>query len=193
MFRRRRVEKSQGQIINNFFSLVTIVIMSIVITLYSKYVVEPQKEKKKDPLPCQLEIYTKDRITNKELLKNTLTLLENNRFIIDGGLLPSFDKNSTLEQKVKIENIDNMFLSALKQKPVKSNRFLKIKYEIIETDKKKIKKDKNLKDSVAVLQTSFRFNGKEAYMHRTALEDLSSIFIRDRIECTIKAFKYHAN
>ncbi|WP_428023504.1 hypothetical protein [Arcobacter sp.] len=184
-----------SQVVNNFFTLVSIVIISIVMTLYAKF-----GPKEKIPprinsnLECQKQTFTFDAITNPTLLKDGKYYLESGLYVLNGGFIkPKFGK-FYLKDKISIEEANEFFKSSIsitqKQNPVK---YLNIKYEIIENDKNDPRiKDEKRKSYAGKILSSFRINGKELFMVETEFLQYDKNEIKDRIDCIIKAFKHNA-
>jgi len=175
-----------SQIINNFFSLATIVMVSVVLILYVKYIVKEPK-RINSGVACQTEVdFTTDKITNEKLLKIGYKLLNEGSYQLDGGMIPSLNNKSVITKKLNINQINNIFLNTIDiNLPKDTRRFLKIKYELIENE------EQNSTKAGSVL-TSFRVNGKEAFrMHIDFLKyDLREI--EKRVQCTMEVFKYNA-
>lgn len=191
----RKVQRSPGQVINNFFTLVTIVVMTAVITMYMKYVVEPKNEALGNPnLPCQQSIYTTQKIFDKELLTQASQFYENGQYEIRGGMILSEHMPSQIKDILTQDESDKLFLDIIKIVMKKdAQRYVTIQYEIIENDKQDPrKKSEECKLIDGSLMTSFRVNGKEAYRMYTDFEKATLPSIKERMECTIEAFKHNA-
>mgnify|MGYP000123059588 CR=1 FL=1 len=175
----------QSQVVNNFFSLATIVMVSVVLILYLKYVVkEPQRINSN--LVCQLELTsTTDKISNEQFLKTGYKLLNDGSYELDGGMIPSLE-NPVITKKIDLKQINNIFLNTIDIKLTKQKRrFLKIKYELIENED-------DSKDNVASLLTSFRVNNKEVFRMNIDFLKYDLIEIEKRVQCTMEAFKHNA-
>ena len=71
-------------------------------------------------------------------------------------------------------------------------KYLKIKYELIENDKKDPrKKDEEHKLNSGSVLTSFRINSKEIFRVTTDFQFMFKNAIKQRVECSIKVFKNH--
>jgi len=175
----------QSQVINNFFSLATIVMVSVVLVLYVKYVVKEPKRLNSN-LTCQLEIdSTTDKIINEKFLKIGYELLNLGSYQLDGGMISSLEK-SVIAKKLDLKQINNIFLNSIDINLTKDRRrFLKIKYELIENEDE-------TKDAVASLLTSFRVNNKEVFRMSIDFLKYDLIEIEKRVQCTMKAFKHNA-
>lgn len=177
----------QSQIVNNFFTFVTIVIMSVVLTFYVKYIVKEDKPTRiNSGLVCQQNIKTTDRIFNQNGLKIGLTLLNKGFYLLDGGVIPAINKKSLLAKKLDLSHINNIFLNTIAINLSKdTQRFLKIKYELIESDEE-------TSNHAGTLLSSFRVNNKEVFRMSTDFAQYDINEITQRIECTMEAFKYNA-
>ncbi|PLY09311.1 MAG: hypothetical protein C0626_09975 [Arcobacter sp.] len=187
--------RRDSQVVNNFFTLVSIVIIAIVITLYSKYgpkVKTPSRVHSN--LECQKTTSTIDKITSPSLLKDAKYYMENGLYVLNGGFIkPRFGK-FYLKDEITIEEANDFFKLKIaivqKENPVK---YLNIKYEIIENDKNDPrKKDAYSKSYAGTILSSFRINGKEAFMMKTDFLEYDKKDIKNRIDCIIEAFKHNA-
>lgn len=188
-------QRRDSLIVNNFFTLASIIMISIVMVLYSNLV--SKKEKKisfNSGLQCQQITKTIDNISSKELMKNANYYIENGLFVLNGAFIkPRFGK-FYLKDKINIDEADSFFINSFgfkpKQNPVK---YLTVKYEIIENDKNDPrKKSIEEKNYAGNLLTSIRLNGKELFMMNTIFLKYDKEDIKNRIDCTIKAFKENA-
>ena len=175
----------QSQLINNFFSLATIVMVTVVLVLYTKYIVK-KPARINSGLICQKDVeFTTDKIIDKNFLKTGYKLLNDGSFQLDGGIIPSI-KNSVITKKININQINNIFLKTIDINSIKdTHRFLKIKYEIIENEDE-------TKDAVGSLLTSFRVNNKEVFTMTIDFLKYDIIEIDKRVKCIMEAFKYNA-
>lgn len=175
-----------SQIVNNFFTFATIVIVSITLTIYNKYIVKEKDTPKRlnSELACQQEVNTIDKISNPDLLKHSFTLLSKGHYIIDGGIIPTLDNESILTKKINIKNVTNIYLNSIGINSISTPRFLKIKYELIESEKQS--------SSAGKLLTSFRLQNKEVFRMSTVFNTYNINEIKKRVLCTMKAFKYNA-
>ena len=174
----------QSQIINNWFSLVTIILVTVVLTFYLRYIVK-EKPRLNSAIPCQLLNNSSDKIINQKLLNIHDALILKGRYILDGGILDSLNKTSLIKSKIKLSKSNQYFMQELNILSTNTHKqYVKIKYEFIENE------DINNK-SVARLLTSFRINGKESFIMNTDLLSYNETAIKDAISCTIKAFKYN--
>ena len=177
--------RRQSQIVNNFFSLVTIVLVTVVLILYVRYVVKEPARINSDLL-CQNDLNgTTDKIINKKLLLVGYKLLNEGSFALDGGMIYSLE-SSTIEDNLNINQINNIFLNTIDINLTKdTNRFLKIKYELIENEDE-------TRDNIGSLMTSFRVNNNEVFTMVMDFMKYDMIEIRKAVECTMEAFKHNA-
>ena len=188
-------QRRASQIVNNFFTLASIIIISIVLALYAKF--GPKKEpppRLNSGLACQELTYTFDKVYNQKLLNEGKMLLEKGSYILDGGLIkPRFGK-SYLKDKITIEESNQFFVQSMAVQPLDNPaKFLTVKYEIIENDKNDPrKKDDSCKLHAGSLMTSFRINGKEAFRVHTDFLQYDKKEIQEKIACTVKAYKHNA-
>lgn len=171
-----------SQVINNFFSLATIVLVSVTLTLYVKYIVK-EKPRVNSGLSCQEQTYTEDKIYSKKLLNIQNKLISQGQFVLDGAFLDSLEKETS--NKLRISTIDKFFLISLNVFNNKSKEtFVKIKYELIENE------DINKKNA-GTLITTFRTNGQVAFYMRKDFFLYNEDEIKQAVACTIKAFKHN--
>jgi len=173
----------QSQLINNWFSLATIILVSITLTLYVKYIVK-KPPRLHSSLECQLNTNTYDKIINAKLLNIQASLIKEGRYVLDGGILEVLNQKSLIKEKIKISQMDRFFMQELNIfASNRSKKFVKIKYELIENEKDA--------QSPAVLKTSFRINGKEGFIMNTDLLSYNETTIKAAVSCTIKAFNHN--
>jgi hypothetical protein len=186
-----RENRRQSQIVNNFFSLATIVMITIVLTLYVKY--GPKPKHIHSDLPCQKLTYTYDKtFDDKKLLEEGFKLLNSGSYLLDGGFIkPRFGK-SYLKDEIDIDESNEFFELAILKEAVEKNYFLKIKYELIENDKNDPRKTQKEKKHAGTLISSFRINQNEIFRMYTEFKEYDKSEIKNRINCTIKAFRYNA-
>ena len=88
-------------IVNNFFTLASIVLIVIVIVIYSKYIAndgydEITKEKV-IPLSCEKEVFTVSKVYNQELLKESIRALNKGFYKLEGTYKKSQQMPSIIE------------------------------------------------------------------------------------------------
>ncbi len=184
-----------SQIINNFFSLASIIIIAIVIVLYSKYIVKDEslESPKKEivELQCEKENYTSSKVFNQKLLNKSIKALDKGYYKLEGSYLKAEFMPSSIQEVVSLESMDQFFIDAIASEPKKDiEKYLKIKYELIENDKKNpSKKDEAHKLNSGSIMTSFRINSKEIFRVYTDFQFMYRNAIKQRVDCSIKVFK----
>lgn len=178
----KKTRPSDGVIINNLFTFATIVMISITIVLYTTFIVE-KKPKLLPKLECEKNNSTFVRINDKNILKKSIKALNSGYYKIEGSILKT-QKNSKIDEIITLEEINNIFKEYIK-KPPKENleKFLKIKYEIIENNL-----DSKSKLNAGSIMTSFKINSKEIFFIKTDFNFLYKNAIKERIQCSIKVY-----
>ena len=112
----KRSRPSDGVIINNLFTFITVVIISIVIVLYSTFVVDkiPKKDipSKINEIPCQKENNTKIKIPNYQILKKSYNAIEKGYYKIEGSLIKK-DQDSKIEEIVSVKELNTYIKSII--------------------------------------------------------------------------------
>ncbi|AXH09055.1 hypothetical protein CP960_06195 [Malaciobacter halophilus] len=173
-------------IVNNIFTFGTIVIISVVITLYSTYLA-PKQQKQEDKV-VYLGCFDKNstlRIKKKKILKNSLKALEKGYYKLSGGYIQPLEAKSYIKDYISLEEQDSYFIDAIQMAPLKNpNKYLTIKYELIENDRDK--------KEFGAINISIRINGKEIFGVFTNLLYFDKIELRKITDCTIRTFKANA-
>jgi len=185
-----------SQVINNFFTLATIVMITVVIVLYSKYIVKDESQeniKERLVLSCEKESYTFSKVFNQKLLNKSIRALDKGYYKLEGSYLQAEFMPSTIQDIVTLEEMDKYFENSIGIEPKKDiEKYLKIKYELVENDKKNPnKKDENYKLNSGSVITSFRINSKEIFRVYTDFQFMFKNAIKQRVDCSIKVFKSH--
>lgn len=188
-------QRRQSLIVNNFFTLASIIIICVTLTLYTKYFSEEKSAKKNiKPLFCKSESFNTFKIFNQKLLDDSQNAIDKGFYKLDGGYIKSQYSKSIIEDFISLQELDTYYKSAIKIEPKKDiKRYLTINYEIIENDKKspnkKVKKPKLYSGSI---QTSFRAGNVEIFRYYTDFKIFDKNEIKSRIDCTIKVYRNHA-
>lgn len=186
---------SDSQRINNLFALVTIVLMSIVIIIYVKYVPKDDKPKINSGLECQKDVICFEKVYDEALLKEGLALLNKGDYEILGGLTSAKYMTPVLETKITVEQSDIMFQEAINiPKNDNPQKYLTISYQLIENDKQdpnKKSNSPNCKLYAGYILTSFQINGVQFFRMQIDFNTYELEEIKKRINCTIEAFKNH--
>ena len=182
--------RKASTIINNFYSHITIVIMSVAIILYVNYVVPVQEKRdaREKMLQCKKQVKYFDKVYNIKMLQNASKLLNDGKYKLDGGMIYSENMKSILKDKIKLSEVNKVFMRTINiSQKQNSNLFIKISYEVIEHDKKD-----NKNNSVGHLLVSFKLNGKQFYRAEADFMKYDIQEINERIECIFKSLNYYA-
>lgn len=184
-------------IVNNFFTLASIVMISITIILYSKYIAndgyeEPTKEIV-TPLSCEKEVFTVAKVYNQELLNESMKALYRGFYKLEGTYKKSQQMPSIIEDFISIDELNSYYIKAIEKTPKENkNKYLTIKYEIIENDKKNTnKKASNCKFCSGAILTSFMAEEKEIFKFYIDFRLYDKNEIASKIDCTIKVYENH--
>ena len=195
--------RRQSAIINNFFTLASIIMITITLVVYMKYiqVEEPNpdskavymKKEKITPLECEDET-SKSKLFNQKLLNKSLEALNKGYYKLDGGHIKALSSKSIIEEFIPISQSNEYFIKAIKILPKKDiQKFLTINYEIIENNKeKKIDLKKQNKFKSGTIRTSFRANSIEIFTFSKDFKFYDKDEIQSIIDCTVKVYKNHA-
>lgn len=181
----KRTRANDSIIINNLFTFATIVMISISIVLYSTFIVEKPKEEipvsKVEKLPCQEETSSKVRIKNHELLKKSHNAIKKGYYKIEGSFIKK-EKDSKIESVITLKEVDEEIKKLINvQAKNELQKYLKIKYEIIENNKNELSAGKVL--------VSFRINSKEIFFMQSDFQFMYKNAIKERIQCSIKVYE----
>ncbi|WP_122893364.1 hypothetical protein [Arcobacter peruensis] len=195
--------RRQSTIINNFFTLASIIMITITLVVYMKFIRDDKSNPTEDKmhlekinvsaLECEDET-SSSKLFNQKLLNNSLLALSKGYYKLDGGYIKSLNSKSIIEEFIQIEELDSFFTQAINIKAKKDiKKFLKINYEIIENDKeKKIDLKKQIKFKAGTIKTSFRANSIEIFTFSKDFKFYDKKEIQSIIDCTIKVYKNHA-
>lgn len=182
----------QSQVINNFFTFASIIIISVTLTLYVKYIVnEPEITKEKVvPLACEEITLTKYKVYNQQLLNDSLKALRKGYYRLNGSYKKS--ENSTVEKLVSLNKMNELYMQAIQKAPKENiKKYLTIEYKLVEKNSTddKIKRKQFYSGSIL---TTFKADNKEIFKIFTdfRLYDEKEIF--NRIDCSIKVYKNNA-
>ena len=184
-------------IVNNFFTLASIILIVIVIVIYSKYIANDAYEEvtKEEviPLSCEKEIFTVSKVYNQELLNESMKALNKGFYKLEGSYKKAQQTQSIIEDFISIDELNSFYTKVIGKKTKENiSRYLTIKYEIIENDKKDVtKKLSNCKFCSGAILTSFLADEKEIFKFYTDFNLYDKNEIEKRIDCTIKVYKNH--
>ncbi|PUE64161.1 hypothetical protein [Arcobacter caeni] len=182
-------------IVNNFFTLASIVLITITIVLYSKYIANDSYEEitKEEviPLLCEKEVFTVSKIYNQELLNKSIKALNKGFYKLEGSYKKSQQTQSIIEDFISIEELNSYYIKAIEKKSKEDiTKYLTIKYEIIENDKKEQnKKISDCKFCSGGILTSFLADDKEIFKFYTDFKLYDKNEIASKIDCAIKVYK----
>jgi len=178
-------QRRQSTIINNFFTLASIIIISVTLTLYVKYIVnEPEITKTKVvPLQCEKETLTKYKVYNQELLNESQKALRRGYFKLKGSF-----KGDVPKDIISADKLEAFYIQAIQKKPKEDiKKFLSIEYTLLAKDKNdKIERKDFYSGSVL---TTFKADKKDIFKIYTDFRFYDEDEILSRIECSIKAYK----
>lgn len=186
----------QSLIVNNFFTLASIIIIAITITLYTKYIVNDDYEnitkEKVIPLICEKDTFTRYKVYNQELLNESMKALDRGYYRLDGSYVKSQYLKSIIEDFISLDELNSFYIDSIQKASKKDiNKFLTIKYEIIENDKKDPNKKSNCKICSGSVMTTFKADEKDIFKFYTDYKYYDKKEIASRIDCTIKVYRNH--
>ena len=194
--------RRQSTTINNFFTLASIIMITITLVMYLTYMRDNddntneiktnQQKLKVTLLECE-DITSKSKLFNQKLLNNSLKALNKGYYKLDGGYIQSLDSNSILKDFISIEEVNKFFIDAIginKKDDIK--KFLKINYELIENNKDIINLENEVKFKSGTIKTSFRANNIEIFTFSKDFKFYDKNEINSIIDCTIKVYKNNA-
>lgn len=190
-------QRRQSLIVNNFFTLVSILLISITIVLYSKYISNDDYKndnlkEKVIPLPCEKETFSTSKVFNQKLLNDSIKALNKGHYKLEGGYTKSVYLESMIEDFIKIDELDTYFNTAIQRKPKTDiNKYLTISYKIIENDKKdpNNKKSKDCKFCSGSILTIFKADNIDIFKFYIDFNIYDKNEIASKIDCTIKAYE----
>ena len=195
--------RRQSTIINNFFTLASIIIITITLVMYLTYMRDDKNDidnekisiTKEKVIPLECEDSTSNlKLFNQKLLNKSLSALNKGYYKLDGGYIKSLNSKSIIEDFISINEVDDFFIKSIGKK-AKDNikKFLTINYEIIENDKEEmIDLKKKIKFKAGTIRTSFRANSIEIFAFSKDFKFYDKKEIQSIINCTIKVYKNNA-
>ncbi len=180
-------------VVNNFFTLASIIIITVVLTLYTKFFPHDKENTKNqiEKLACEKTSYTYSKVFNENLLKKSINAVEKGYYKLEGSYLKAIHQTSKIEEVINLDEVNSTYISSLGFQPKEDlEKFLKIKYEIIENDKKDPnKKNEECKLNAGSVMTSFKINSTEIFRVYTDFQFMYNNAIKERIDCSIKVYK----
>lgn len=184
-------------IVNNFFTLASIVLISVTIIVYSKFIANDGYEEPTNevviPLSCEKDVFTVSKVYNQELLNKSIKALDKGFYKLDGSYRKSQQTPSIIEDFISISELDSYFIKSISKNPKNDiEKYLTIKYYVIENDKKdENKKLSNCKFCSGAVVSSFLANDKEIFKFYIDFNLYDKSEIEKRIDCTIKVYRNH--
>ena len=182
-------------IVNNFFTLASIILIVIVMVIYSKYIVNDGFDEitktQVVPLECEKEVFTVSKVYNQELLNESMKALNKGYYRFQGDYKKSLETESIIESFISINEMNNYYIDSIGKTPKKDiNKYLTIKYEIIENDRKdNSKKVTECKFCSGAILTTFMAENKEIFKFYIDFKLYDKNEILKRIDCTVKVYK----
>ncbi len=192
----KKSSRQESMIVNNFFTLASIVMIAITIILYSKYISNDdyKNDSLKDkviPLSCEKEVFSTSKVYNQKLLNESQKALDKGFYRLNGQYKKSIHSDSIIEDFISLFEVDSFYIKAIeKEEKNNINKFLQIDYEIIENDKKDPNnKQKDCKFCSGSVLTTFKAEQKEIFKFYIDFNLYDKNEIDKRIDCTIKAYR----
>lgn len=182
-------------LVNNFFTIASIVLIVITITIYSKYIAnDAYDEVTKEeviPLSCEKEVFSVSKVYNQELLNKSMKAFNKGFYKLEGSYKKSQQSQSIIEDFISLDELNSYYVKSIEKKPkVDINKYLTIKYEIIENDRKEQnKKISNCKFCSGGILTSFLADDKEIFKFYIDFRLYDKNEIASKIDCTIKVYE----
>ena len=166
----KKSSRQESIIVNNFFTLASIVMIAITIILYSKYISNDdyKNDNLKDKvitLSCEKEVFSTSKVYNQKLLNESQKALDKGFYRLNGQYKKATYSDSIIEDFISLFEVDNFYIKAIeKEEKTNINKFLQIDYEIIEYDRKDPnKKQKDCKFCSGSILTTFKAEQKEIF------------------------------
>ncbi|QDF28255.1 hypothetical protein [Halarcobacter anaerophilus] len=177
-------------VVNNFFTFASIVIITITLTLYTKYIRNDSDKLKIKELQCQKQSYTKVTLFNHKLLKKSIKALNKGYYKVEGAYLKSQINKSIIEDVISLEEIEKYYETLIGVEPKKEiEKFLKIRFELVENDKSDKESKEKERFKAGTLITSFRINSKELLRFESDFKFMYKNAIKQRVDCSMKVYK----
>ncbi len=182
----------QSQVINNFFTLASIIMICVVLTLYTKYIApddNPKLQEKIIPLKCEKEDLLIKKVFNQSLLNDSIKLLNKGFYTIKGNL----KENKIAQEFISIEELNSYFIQAIdiKQRE-KIAKSLSIEYKILNKDNKNLKEIKRKSFYSGSILVKFKIEQKDIFKIFTDFKIYDKNLIKEKILCIIKVYKNNA-
>lgn len=188
--------RQESIIVNNFFTLASIVIISITIILYSKFISNDDYKnddlkEKVIPLSCEKSTFSTSKVINQKLLNDSIKALDKGFYKLEGSYIKSVYSQSIIEDFISLDELNNYYKTSIEVTPKENiSKFLTIDYKIIENDRKDPnKKSKNCKLCSGSIMTTFKADEKDIFKFYIDFNLYNKNEIASKIDCTIKAYE----
>ncbi len=175
----------QSQVINNFFTLASIIMICVVLTLYTKYIAPDDKDEI-FPLECEKKDLTIKKVFNQDLLNNSIRDLNRGFYILNGNL----EKNKIAQDFISIDELNTYFIKAIGIKAKENiEKSLDIEYEILDKSNEDLKKVKRKSFYSASILVKFKLKEKNIFKIFTDFKIYDKKTLKEKILCIIKVYK----
>lgn len=173
-------------------SLVIVIILLLGFLFYGVFTqIDKSSSKNLKRVPCQNKTITFEKINTESNIKETIRLIENSSYEIDGYIDYSKFMKSNLENKMSnsdIKNRINKILNTYKKTDEKLTEKVDIKFYIYENDREdKRKKGDSCKIYAGYIVLEFIFNNTQVYKIQTDYMNDDTSDLDERINCAIKS------
>ena len=188
--------RRESLIVNNFFTLASIVIISITIILYSKYISNDDYKnddlkEKVIPLSCEKQTFSTSKVYNQKLLNDSIKALDKGHYKLEGAYTKSTYQESIIQEFISLDELNGFYIKSLEISPKENiNKYLTISYKIIENDKKDPnKKPKDCKLCSGSILTSFKADNIDIFKFYIDFNVYDKNEIASKIDCSIKVYE----
>lgn len=174
----RRVR--QSLIVNNFFTLASIIIISVTIAIYSKYIVEEENSN----LLCENPKIDSYKVVNQKLLNTSIKALDKGYYKIDRAYIQTKKAKTVIKKFISKDEIRSYIIDSIKVPPKKeSKKYLSIRYELVEFE------SKPLEEYHGGLKVLFKAGNTEIFRYYTKINFFDKKKIASQIACMIRVYK----
>ncbi len=154
--------------------------------------IEKTNSKKKKRVSCQEKTITFEKISNKNLAKDAITLLKTGNYTIKSRIEKSKYMKSQILNHITIDKANSFFENSIKPylKELKNlDKKVLIDYYIYENDKEdKGKKSSKAKLYAGYLVVEFKLDKKQIYKIQTDYMKMDTSDIPERMDCVVQSF-----
>ncbi|MGM0518079.1 MAG: hypothetical protein ACQERD_00380 [Campylobacterota bacterium] len=191
-------QQKQSQVINNFFTFASIVIISISLILYSEYILKDEpiqiKKQKVQPLACQSDTLTKYQIYNQELLNESLKALQKGYYKLNAKVNKADSNSWAFKDFMSKKELKSYFIMQIGKKPKENiKKYLSIDYSVIEkSSSAKVDSIKRGEFYSGSFLVTFKADEKKIFKIFTDFRFYEKSEIKSRVECIINVYKNNA-